>query len=155
MNDPDWYSDWRHEAFHELQDKNARVEAEFRIGQWPRFDYDVDQRTLIFSKENQPKVLADIQVAGTTSRKAGSWLWAWANSDWPTECTADSERACEFGELHGIGELISGYVEDDDLNSLGWQLTAVTARVCDAVGAYRPPRGEDGGLFLLYRNVRW
>lgn len=155
MDDPDWYPEWRHEAFHLLQDKNAQLSEQYQLGNWPRFHYDLATRQLIFSQDEHPKVIAEIQVVGTTSAKAGNWLWGWANSHWPLDCVEDAERVCSFGEEHGIGELTSGYVEDDDLNALGWGLTAVAARVCDSVGAYRPPREEGGALFLLYRSVRW
>jgi hypothetical protein len=154
MDDPDWYPDWRHEAFHMLQAKNAEDREEFKLGDWPRYDYDIPTRSLIFSEDGKAKVTADIQVVGTTSERAGNWLWAWANDHWPLEATEDAERACRFGEEHGIDELISGYVEDDDLNSLGWQLTAIAARICDGAGAYRPP-SDDGSLFLLYHHMRW
>ena len=155
MNDPDWYAPWRHDAVHLLQEQNERLNAQFRLGTWPRFDYELETRRLIFSENGQARVVADIQIVGSTSQKAGNWLWAWANTHWPTDCIEDSERVCSFGEEHGIGELVSGYVEGDDLNGLGWELTAVTARICEAAGAYRPPRDEGGGLFLLYRDVRW
>ena len=155
MENPSWYPDWRHEAVHLLQEKNARLHEQFQIDDWPRFDYDLATRQIVFSTGDQPKVIAEIQVVGTTSQNAGNWLWAWANGHWPANCVEDAERTCAFGEEHGIGELTSGYVEDDDLNALGWELTAVAARICDAAGAYRPPREEGGGLFLLYRNMRW
>jgi len=155
VHDPDWYSAWRHEAVHLLREKNARLSDEFKLGSWPRFDYDVDNRTPVFSDDGRPMVIAEIQVVGTTSAKAGNWLWAWGNAHWPADATVDAERTRAFGEEHGIGQLISDYVEDEDLGALGWELTAVSARVTDALGAYRPPRDEGGGLFLLYRSVRW
>ncbi len=155
MDGPDWYRDWRHEAVHLLQEKNALLGQRFRLGSWSRFDYDVATRQLVFSEDARPKVMAEIQVVGTTSEKGGNWLWAWANSHWPPDAVEDATRVCSFGEEHRIGELTSGYVEDDDLNALGWELAAVAARVCDAAGAYRPPRDEGGGLYLLLRSVRW
>ena len=60
-----------------------------------------------------------------------------------------------FGEDHGICELTHDFVEDDDLNVFGWTLAAVMARVTDALGAYRPPRDEGGGLYLTYKSVAW
>lgn len=51
MKHPDWYPDWRHDAVHQLQDKNARLKAEFWLEDWPRYDYDVDAGTLIFSDQ--------------------------------------------------------------------------------------------------------
>ncbi len=156
MDHPDWYPDWRHEAVHELQEKNARLRAEFRLGDWPRFDYDVDAGTLTFSENGVAKVIAEIQVVGTTSQKAGNWLWSWANSHWPEGVTAEAERVRAFGEEHGVCELTHDYVDgDDDLNALGWELTAVMARVTGALGGYRPPRDEGGGLFLTYTSMAW
>lgn len=42
MEHPDWYPDWRHDAVHQLQEKTERLKTEFRLGDWPRFDYDID-----------------------------------------------------------------------------------------------------------------
>ena len=157
MRHPDWYPAWRHDAVHGLQEKNARLQAEFRISEWPRYDYDLDAGTLVFSDQGGPRVIAEIQVAGSTSAKAGNWLWAWANSHWPPECPADSRRAREFGEEHGVCELTHDSVEDDagDINALGWELTATMVRITDALGAYRPHRDEGGGLYLVYKSMSW
>ena len=152
---PDWYPDWRHEAVHQLQDKNASLDAKFRIGSWPRYDYDVDAGTLTFSENGAVKVIAEIQIAGTTSAKASNWLWAWANSNWPSECSADSQQVKGFGEEHGICELTHQSVDSDQINHLGWELTAVMAPVTGALGAYRPPRDEGGGLYLVYKTIAW
>jgi hypothetical protein len=156
MKNPDWYRDWRHEAVHQLQDKVSRLRTEFRLGTWPCYDYDVDTGILTFSEAGVPKVLAEIQIVGTISPKAGNWLWAWANDHWPAERISDSELVREFGEKHGIGELTCEYVGDvDDLNALGWELTAVAARVTGALGAYRPPGDDGGALYLLYKSMSW
>lgn len=156
MKHPEWYPDWRHDAVHQLQEKNARLKAEFRLNDWPRYDYDVDAGTLIFSDQGVAKVIAEIQIVGTTSVKAGNWLWAWANSHWPSERVTDAELVRAFGEEHGICELTHDYVEENaDLNALGWELASVTARVTNALGAYRPPRDEGGGLFLTYKSMVW
>lgn len=155
MESPDWYRDWRHDAVHQLQEKNARLKSEFRLGTWPRFDYDVDSGTLIFSQHGVAKVVAEIQIVGTTSFKAGNWLWSWANSHWPADRVTDARLVRAFGEEHGICELTHENVEDADLNALGWELTAVAARVTDAIGTYRPPREEGGGLYLTYKSMAW
>jgi hypothetical protein len=154
MQYPKWYPDWRHEAFHELQAKNELLRDEFRFEDWPRYDYDMATGTLNFSDQGVVRVTAEIQIVGTTSRKAGNWLWAWANSHWPEELTADSLTVRAFGHEHGISDLTHDYVADDDLNGLGWELTAVMVRLTNAVGAYRPP-DNDGGLYLTYKNIAW
>lgn len=155
MKAPDWYAGWRHEAVHQLQSKIAQLKAEFRLGDWPRYDYDLEAGTLTFSEAGVPKVVAEIQIAGTTSFKAGDWLWAWGNSHWPAELITDSEQVRAFGEEHRISELAESYVTDEDLNALGWELTSIAVRINDALGAYRPPREEGGGLFLIYKSIGW
>ena len=64
---PDEFHEFRHRAVHELMDLNADCEAKFRIGHWERWVYDLDAGTLIFSESGVPKVIAAIQVVGTTS----------------------------------------------------------------------------------------
>ncbi|BCG88155.1 hypothetical protein MesoLj113c_42650 [Mesorhizobium sp. 113-3-9] len=62
-----------------------------------------------------------------------------------------------FGEKNDIAELEQAYVIDtkDDLEALGWELTAAMVRVCEALGAYRSPRGEGGGLYLIFKSAGW
>ena len=153
MSTPDWYADWRHDAVHELMAKQAEMGERYQTNAWPRYDYDVDAGTLIFSDPSGPKVVADIQIVGTTAKK--DWLWSWANSHWPTSCTEDLQRVRAFGDEHGIDELTAETLEDDDLNSLGWEMSAIAAKILGAVGAYRPPRENGGGLFLIYRSIRF
>ncbi|MES1153195.1 MAG: DUF6882 domain-containing protein [Dongia sp.] len=155
MENPEWYPDWRHEAFKELEAKNARLRGEFRIGDWPRFDYDIPAGTLTFSEEGVAKVIAEIQVAGSTSRGAGNWRWAWANTSVPPARTTDAALVRAFGEERGIPELVHESVRDVDLEALGWEMVAVMVRVTNALGAYRPPRGEGSSLFLTVKSVAW
>lgn len=134
-------------------DKQDVLRRDCGISDWPRWDYDADAGTLTFSKDGAAKVIADIQIVGTTGSK--DWLWALRNSHWPDEVVLDMEGVWQFGPDHKIEELTTDYLEDDDLNNLGWEMTAVAVRVLNAVGAYRPqPDGKPGTLFLLIKAIR-
>ena len=150
---PEWYLDWRHDTVHQLQEKNERLKSEFRLGPWPRFNYDIDAGTLAFSEHGVARVIAEIQITGSTSFKAGNWLWAWGNSHWPAERVVDSKLVRAFGEKHGIDELDHNCLDANDLNALGWELSAVMVHLTSAVGAYRQPRDEGGGLYLTFKGV--
>ncbi|AZO47247.1 MAG: hypothetical protein EOS54_09725 [Mesorhizobium sp.] len=154
---PDWYTGWREEAFDQLKAKNDRLQKDFRLGSWPRYDYDLKARKLLFSEQGVIKVVAEIQIAGSTSAKADNWLWAWANSNLPGELLEDAKRVRSFGEEKGIDELAQAYVLDtnNDLEALGWGLSGAMVRICDALGAYRSPRGEGGGLYLIFKTIGW
>ncbi|MDO8801445.1 MAG: hypothetical protein Q7J39_14005 [Phenylobacterium sp.] len=133
--------------------KQDALKASHRIGSWPRWDYDVDAGTLTFSEDGAPKVVADIQVVGSTGPR--DWMWGWANEHWPRSVVEDMEKVRAFGSENRIEQLTTEFLTDDDLNSLGWEMTAVAVRVLDAVGAYRPPRDGGGGLFLIYKSIRF
>lgn len=95
---PDWYPAWRDEAFDQLAAKNARLEQDFRLGHWMRYNYDLAAGKLIFSDKAGAKVISEIQIAGSTSAKAGNWLWAWANSNLPGDLLGDAKLVRAFGE---------------------------------------------------------
>lgn len=121
-----------------------------------RYDYDLTAGRLRFSEDGVVKVVADIQIAGTTSAKAGNWRWGWADSNVPAEIISDAKLVRSFGELGGISELTQAFVTDtDDVDALGWELTAAMVRICNALRAYRSPRGEGGGLYLTIKSINW
>ena len=152
MDEPDWYRSWRHEALHQLIQKAEHLKSDFNLGRWERWDYDLDAGCLIFSHEGKTRVIANIQVVGSTSTSAGTWLWAWANDSLPQNVATDVMASKLFGEKHGIAELTTELLADDAIENLGWELTAVTARLIEAKGAYRAPT-DDGCLFLIFRDI--
>jgi hypothetical protein len=89
---PEQFSEFRHDAVHELTRLNEACEKEFHIGSWPRWDYDLERGTLTFSKDGVPKVRASIQVIGTTSISGGTWMWGWANESLPSNVTKAVRR---------------------------------------------------------------
>ena len=157
MKSPDWYPAWRDEAIDQLNAKNKRLEGDFNLGNWSRYDYDLTSGKLLFSDQKVVKVVAEIQIAGSTSAKASNWLWAWSNSNLPGELLVDAKLVRSFGEKNSIDELAQAYVTDtqDDLEVLGWELSATMVRICDALGVYRSPRGEGGGLYLVLKSIGW
>lgn len=147
---PQQFSDYLHDATHRLMDLNKECEEKFRISSWPRWDYDFDRGTLTFSRDGEPKVVALIQVVGTTSVSGGTWLWAWANQSLPTRVIEGSERVRQFGEHEHLTEITQKSWPDNDY--LGWAMTAVAAKVLGAKGAYRCP-GANGFIYLVYSSL--
>ncbi|MER9313884.1 hypothetical protein NKI31_00005 [Mesorhizobium sp. M0659] len=56
---PHWYVAWRDEAVEQLDAKNARLQQAFRLGSWPRYDYDLTEGKLLFSDNGITKVVAE------------------------------------------------------------------------------------------------
>lgn len=72
---PEQFRAFKHDAVHELTRLNEGLRQRFRLGEWERYDYDLERETLTFSQDGTPRVIASIQVVGTTSETAGDWLW--------------------------------------------------------------------------------
>jgi hypothetical protein len=157
VNFPDWYPDWLQEAAAQLAEKYGRLGTEFRWDEWPQTSYDLKAGTLTFWKDGVPRLVGEIQVVGTSSEKAGNWLWAWGNSAWPDSCVGDVLRVHQFGEKHEIEELTERCLPgNENLEGFAWSMTAAAVRVVDAMGAYRLQREDDGGgCFLLIKSMDW
>lgn len=142
--------DFRHQAVHELMRLNELCGREFHISAWPRWDYDLDRGTLTFSEDSLPKVVALIQVIGTTSISSKTWLWAWANEYLPPNVKKAVEEVRAFGERENIPELIKAKLPDDE--HFGWEMTAIAAKILGAKGAYRCP-DDNGFVYVVYLSI--
>ena len=147
---PDEFATFRHDAVHSLMRLNDACDREFQLSSWPRWDYDFERGTLTFSKDDIPRVVASIQVVGSTSETSGTWLWSWANESLPAQVTNEMERVRAFGETEGLLELTRQSAPDDEY--LGWGMSAIAAKVLDSKGAYRCP-GENGFIYLVYADL--
>jgi hypothetical protein len=146
------FSELRHAAVHELKRLNESCDQQFHINSWPRWDYDLERGTLTFSQEEVPKVIASIQVVGTTSIKSRAWLWSWANENLPDNVTKAVEKVRAFGEVEQLADLTQAKSKDDEF--LGWEMTAIAAKLLGARGAYRCP-GENGFMYMVYSALRF
>jgi hypothetical protein len=144
------YDEFRHRIVHELMDKNARVESEFRIGSWPRYDFDLENHELVFSENGVPQVIADIRVVGTV--QGDEWEWSWENPNLPHASTCEMSRVRTFGQNRNYERLTTAFLTADEF--LGWECAAIAAYALDAKGAYRA-RTEVGFIYFVYLDLRW
>ncbi len=119
-----------------------------RYGDHARWDWDHMSSTLIFSDPKLPTVIVRCSVVGTT--QGDSWQWSWANDNFPPFSKLGMDKVREFGEANGYEKLTTPFLETDEFT--GWEMTAVTEHVLEALGAYRFPT-DKGFCYLAYRKV--
>jgi hypothetical protein len=146
------YREFQLAAHHELTELNSVCEREFSIGHWERWDYDGDAGTITFSEAGIPKVIADVQLVGTTSTRSNTWLWGWANESVPRSITQLIEKVRAFGQTESLPELIETSWPDDEYH--GWEMTEIAAKLIHARGAYRAPRQGGGFSYYVYTAIR-
>ena len=142
----DCFDEFMHPLIHEGMEKNQAFENKF--GSHARWDWDHTTSILTFSDPKLPTVRVHCSVVGTT--EGDSWQWSWANKTTPPYAKLGMDRVRDFGQANGYEKLTTGFLVADEYT--GWEMTAVTEHILNALGAYRFP--TDGGFcYLAYRNI--
>lgn len=134
----------------QLKKLNQECEREFHISRYKRWRYDLEQGTLTFSREGEPKVRATIQAIGSASDATKTWQWAWANASLPGNVTKAAAMMRAFGEREKLTQLTAESLVSDDY--VGWEMTALAAKQLDAKGAYRC-QDNRGLLYVIYTSI--
>src|ERR1700759_4343146 len=90
------YEEFRHTSVHESMAKNDVWLEKYKINDWPRWDYSMEEATLTFSENGAVKVICDMQIVGST--KGDSWEWSWGNINLPLACRQLMQEVNEFGQ---------------------------------------------------------
>jgi hypothetical protein len=146
------YLGFERNAFQRLVELNEQLRKKYKLSSYERFDYDQRSGDFVFSDRGVAKVIAKLQVVGSVSNKAQTWLWSWANA-YVLETACDQIcRVREFGKANSIRKLTEPKwtaVEAD-----GWEMAAVSAAIINAKGAYRCP-GKSGPLFVVFTDIQF
>ncbi|RVU39139.1 hypothetical protein EOI86_07780 [Hwanghaeella grinnelliae] len=138
------------DAFSELEDKQQRLETEYKIGHSDRWDYDQRHGTILFSNAGTVVVRAAAQFIGSISTTSDTWLWSWANTSLIPGTFEDLFAVRDFGEAHRFAKLTVPMWPADEVD--GWEMSAVAVKLIKAKGAYRAP-GKTGFTFMSLKDV--
>ncbi|MEZ5471823.1 MAG: hypothetical protein R3E90_08580 [Marinicella sp.] len=135
-----------------LSEKQDDFANEFKINDYERWDWYQETGKLIFSHNNKPKVEANIHFSGSLSSQSKTWMWAWANTHLAELVKSGSRIVKEKGEELNLLKLRSGLWLADEVD--GWEMTAVLAKLTDAIGAYRTP-SENGFTYMVITEAKF
>lgn len=148
------YKSFSHRCIHESMAQNEVWIDKFRIDSWPRWDYSMENSTLIFSEKGKAKVICKIEVAGSTTQQ--SWEWSWGNENLPTICRK------RMGLVHALGEekqwdrLTTLFLESDEY--VGWECASVASHVLGGIGVYRCPNSggtEEDAVYVVVLSAEF
>lgn len=144
------YETFSREATDYLKARIENAKAQFGIGSFPRYEYDLFRGEIWWSEVGAPKVRGRVTVVGTISTKSNTWLWSWANPHFSDIILGDIDKVRALGEAETITKLTEKKWDAEEVD--GWEMTAIAARLLEAQGAYRSP-SNNGFLFLLYDGL--
>lgn len=146
------FRDFLTEAYEWATSRQNALKRVYEIESYERFDWYQERGVIIFSSERTPRVVADIQFVGSTSKLTKTWLWAWANASFSAPLTKAAEHVRHVGERRMYERLTRAKWHADDTD--GWEMTAIQAKLVGAEGMYRTPT-QTGAAFMTLGNVRW
>jgi hypothetical protein len=135
-----------------LRERQDQLYSRYNLGSYPRYDWNQDTGQLIFSDGGRARVIADIQFVGSISTRSDTWLWAWANRSILESVKQGVRQVRAYGNEHRYLKLASACWTAEEAD--GWDMTAITAYLIDAAGAYRSP-DDRGFSFVAITGVHW
>lgn len=132
------YEEFRHTCVHESIDCNARLNETYKLGTWPRWDYQMDDATLIFSKDGEARVICDVEVAGST--EGNTWEWSWGNATMPQSCRSRMCAIHELGTEKNWTRLNTLFLPNDEY--VGWECAGIANHLLGGIGVYRCPTSD-------------
>lgn len=147
-------SDW--EAFvascrESLSESQPLLDSRFGIGSYERYDYDQATKQIVFSNQGKAGVIAEIEVVGSYSKVAGTWMWSWANFSMLPKVRTRMKRVRTLGEQRRFPRLNTYLWPADEVDA--WDMAAIAAHVLRAQGVYRSP-GESTDMYMTLSNIR-
>ncbi|MEE9126544.1 MAG: hypothetical protein V3U11_05345 [Planctomycetota bacterium] len=138
-------------SYEYLQEQQDLCKMNWGIDSFAEWDMHQGTGELVFSNSAGPRVICQVQIAGTYSHGSRTWMWSWDNPSVRDHLQDAATIARRFGQEHGIDELTSGQWNADEADA--WAMTAVTANLVQAKGAHRGA-DKNGLMFMLMMDLR-
>lgn len=148
------FNDLSKTAYDYLNKQQEICHAVYKMEMYQNWFYDQVTGKLIFHDNGLKKLVVDYEVVGSVSEMTNTFLWAWANPNLEEKVRSKMIKVREYGEKRGFKKLIDSMWTADQYD--GWEMTAISAYLLEAKGAYRIPV-DDGKLFMymIFKNIRW
>ena len=139
-------------AYKYLNEQQKIVEKTYGIHGYENWFYDQETGILTFSNSETENNIVEIQYeeVGSISKISETWLWSWANPNLDPKIKTEIKIVKNFGEVHNLESLTKSKWFGDEYD--GWEMTAISAYLMKAKGAYRLPL-ENTFTFVIYKEI--
>ena len=137
-------------SYEYLKKQQEEVEEKYGIEKYENWFYDQEKGTLSFSDKGIDKIIIKYEEVGSISKISNTWLWSWANPHLDYKIKTDVNLVKEYGEKQKLEKLIKRKWNADEYD--GWEMTAISAYLMRAKGAYRVPT-EKTFSFMIYKEI--
>ncbi|QJX48464.1 hypothetical protein HMJ29_16695 [Hymenobacter taeanensis] len=129
------YSDFAQSCLQDLIDLQDEFKSEYDIEWYENWFYNQSTGLLTFSTGEEEINFKYLSV-GTFSRQTNTWKWSWDNENTLPTIKEEIITVKDFGYQSEFSKLTDGYFESSEEEA--WEFTAITAKLTNSIGVYRP-----------------
>lgn len=139
-------------AYKYLNEHMKIVEETYKIHSYENWYYDQETGILRFSNSESQDKIVEIQYeeVGSISKISQTWLWSWANPNLEPKIKTEIKFVKNYGKVNNLEPLTKRKWFGDEYD--GWEMTAISAYLMKAKGAYRLPL-ENTFTFVIYKEI--
>lgn len=143
----DGFRDFLTTAYEYLVAQQDNCKNTYNLADYESWDYDQETGLLEFSDSGVVKLRIKYEEVGSVSKISKTWLWAWANPNLLETVKSEIDAVRKFGELKHYERVTKRKWYADEYD--GWEMTAISALVLKAKGAYRVPTEKTFSFFIF------
>lgn len=131
-----------------LEEAQDRLQKDFGIGHYDRWDLDQETSALSFRDSNRPPLNCSVYALGTFG--GGVWKWAWSNSSMIDSFSNTSKKMRELAAKSGLDIFEMDAFEADE--NMPWEICGMALTEIGGLGVYRCP-AQTSDLFVVITAV--
>jgi hypothetical protein len=138
------------DSYEYLTNQQKLMEEKYGLGKYEKWYYDQETGYLTFSDGDTVKIKIKYEEVGSISKISKTWLWSWANPHLEDGIKTDILKVKEYGIQNKLEPLTKRKWYADEYD--GWEMTAISAYIMNAKGAYRVPT-EKTFSFMIFKEI--
>ncbi len=143
------FEEYQHKCLEDISSLQNEFMKLYDINSYENWFYDHGVGAFHFKSHSGKNLYFKYVKVGSFSTKTHTWNWSWDNKSTPAHVSSHLHKVKAFGQSNNFEYLTKGVFEGDDYT--GWAMTAVSAKLLNAIGAYRVPE-EHLFLYFIFTN---
>lgn len=123
----------------------------YDINSYKNWYYDHGYGVFEFRDGSGPDLYFKYADVGSFSTRHNTWMWSWDNESTPMPVKKLMAKVKAYGEANGYDDMTTGLIDGDEYT--GWAMTSITAKLLNAIGAYRAPFDHLHAYFAFLNQI--
>jgi hypothetical protein len=143
------FGDYKNQCVKDIMSLQSEFMKLYDIDGYEEWFYDHDIGAFHFKSTDGRNLYFKYVDVGSFSTKTNTWKWSWDNETTPKHVSKPLEKVRIYGLSNNFSQLTEGLTDGDEYT--GWEMTSVSAKLLNVIGAYRVPQ-EHLFIYFIFTN---